>query len=98
MQNFTTLGQPLLGEKYVAVKEKKRKKNNPKNSGHFVRTPLEPKCFNSIDCLCDALVQLTCKVFTTIIKQNTPGVWILGVFQRLCKQPWGQNPQPHTPF
>ena len=26
--------QPLLGEKYVA--EKKRKKNNHKNSGHFV--------------------------------------------------------------
>ena len=35
MQNFITLGQPLLGEKYVAQK-KERKKNNPKNSGHFV--------------------------------------------------------------
>ena len=35
MQNFITLGQPLLGEKYVAQKEEK-KKNNPKNSGHFV--------------------------------------------------------------
>ena len=35
MQNFITLGQPLLGEKYVAQKER-RKKNNPKNSGHFV--------------------------------------------------------------
>ena len=34
MQNFITLGQPLLGEKYLAQKEKK--KNNPKNSGHFV--------------------------------------------------------------
>jgi hypothetical protein len=32
MQNFITLGQPLLGEKYVAQKEekKKRKKNNTK--------------------------------------------------------------------
>ena len=38
MQNFITLGEPLLGEKYVAWKRKKerRKKNNPKNSGHFV--------------------------------------------------------------
>ena len=34
MQNFKTLAQPLLGEKYVAQKEEK--KNNPKNSGHFV--------------------------------------------------------------
>ena len=34
MQNFISLGQPLLGEKYVA--EKKEKKNNHKNSGHFV--------------------------------------------------------------
>ena len=33
MQNFKTLGQPLLGEKYVA---QKKEKNNPKNSGHFV--------------------------------------------------------------
>jgi hypothetical protein len=31
MQNFITLGQPLLGEKYVA--EKERKKNKNKNSG-----------------------------------------------------------------
>ena len=36
VQNFITLGQPLLGEKYVTQKEKKRKKNNPKNSGHYV--------------------------------------------------------------
>jgi hypothetical protein len=37
MQNFITLGQHLLGEKYVAWKRKKEKrKNNPKNSGHFV--------------------------------------------------------------
>ena len=37
MQNFITLGQPLLGEKYVAQKRKKRKKkNNTKYSGHFV--------------------------------------------------------------
>ena len=35
MQNFITLGQPLLGEKYVAEK-KEEKKNNSKNSGHFV--------------------------------------------------------------
>ena len=35
MQNFITLGQPLLGEKYMTQK-RKRKKNNPKNSGHFV--------------------------------------------------------------
>ena len=28
MQNCITLGQPLLGEKYVAQKEKKRKKKN----------------------------------------------------------------------
>ena len=33
MQYFITLGQPLLGEKYVAQKEKKI---IPKNSGHFV--------------------------------------------------------------
>ena len=33
MQNFITLGQPLLGEKYVEEKEiRKRKKNN----GHFI--------------------------------------------------------------
>ena len=36
MQNFITLGQPLLGEKYVAQKKERKKKNNPKNSGHFV--------------------------------------------------------------
>ena len=36
MQNFITLGQPLLGEKYVAEKEKKEKINNTKYSGHFV--------------------------------------------------------------
>ena len=37
MQNFITLGQPLMGEKYLARKEeKKEKKNNPKNSGNFV--------------------------------------------------------------
>ena len=37
VQNFITLRQPLLGEKYVACKERKvEKKNNPKNSGHFV--------------------------------------------------------------
>ena len=35
MQNFIALGQPILGEKYVAEKEKD-KKNNHKNSGHFV--------------------------------------------------------------
>ena len=36
MQNFITLGQHLLGEKYVAQKERKRKKsNNTKYSGHF---------------------------------------------------------------
>ena len=34
MQSFRTLGQPLLGEKDVARKE--RKKNNPKNSGNYV--------------------------------------------------------------
>ena len=31
MQNFRTLGQPLLGEKYVTQK-KEEEKNNPKNS------------------------------------------------------------------
>ena len=36
MQNFRTLVQPLLGEKYVAHKRKKERKNNPENSGHFV--------------------------------------------------------------
>ena len=36
MQNFQTLAQPLLGEKYVAEKEKKIKKNNTKYSGQFV--------------------------------------------------------------
>ena len=35
MQNFIILGLPLLGEKYVAQKERK-KKNNIKYSGHFV--------------------------------------------------------------
>ena len=29
MQNFITLGQPLLGEKYVAQKEKKKRKIIP---------------------------------------------------------------------
>ena len=33
MQNFITLGLPHPGEKYVA---RKKKKNNPKNRGHFV--------------------------------------------------------------
>jgi hypothetical protein len=49
VQNFKTLGQPLLGEKNVAQKER-RKENNHKNSGHFVPlqrisacTPLGPK-------------------------------------------------------
>ena len=38
MQNFITLGQPLPGEKYVAEKrkERRRKNNNTKYSGHFV--------------------------------------------------------------
>ena len=36
MLNLITLGQPLLGEKYVAEKKEERKKNNHKNSGHFV--------------------------------------------------------------
>jgi hypothetical protein len=36
MQNFGTLGKPLLGEKQVARKRKKEKKNNHKNSGHFL--------------------------------------------------------------
>ena len=43
MQNFTTLGQPILGEKYVTRKERRkegkkeeRKKNNAKNSGHYI--------------------------------------------------------------
>ena len=37
MQNVITLGQPLLGEKYVAQKRKKeKKKNNTKYSGHSV--------------------------------------------------------------
>ena len=35
MQNFITLGQPFLGEKYVTQKEEE-KKNNPKNSGHYI--------------------------------------------------------------
>ena len=35
MQNFKTLAQPLLGEKYVAQK-KEEKKNNTEYSGHFV--------------------------------------------------------------
>jgi hypothetical protein len=34
VQNFKTLGQPLLGENYVA--EKKKEQNNTKYSGHFV--------------------------------------------------------------
>ena len=38
MHNFTTLGQPILGEKYVTRKEEK--KNNPKGS---TRTSLQPK-------------------------------------------------------
>ena len=36
MQNFKTLGQPLLGEKYVAQKRRRKEENNPKNRGHFV--------------------------------------------------------------
>jgi hypothetical protein len=43
MQNFISLGQALLGEKYVTEKKrnkesrgKKKKKNNNKYSGHFV--------------------------------------------------------------
>ena len=41
MQNFITLEQALLWEKYVAQKEKeKKKKNNTKYSGHFV--PQQP--------------------------------------------------------
>ena len=35
MQSFITLGQPLLGEKYVEQKTV-GKNNNHKNSGHFV--------------------------------------------------------------
>ena len=35
MENFIILGQLFTGEKYVAEKER-NKKNNPKNSGHFV--------------------------------------------------------------
>jgi hypothetical protein len=34
VQNFITLGQPLLGEKYVV--EREEMKNNNKYSGHFV--------------------------------------------------------------
>ena len=34
MQNFITLGLPLLREKFVAQK-RKEEKNNPKNSGQF---------------------------------------------------------------
>ena len=38
MQNFITIGQPLLGEKYVAEKiQKAMIAQNHKNSGHFVR-------------------------------------------------------------
>jgi hypothetical protein len=37
MQNFITLGQPLLGERYEAEKkEEEQKKINNKYSGHFV--------------------------------------------------------------
>ena len=37
MQNFITLGQPLSGRKVCGTEEERRKKkNNPKNSGHFV--------------------------------------------------------------
>ena len=38
MQNFITLGQPLLGEKYFTQQEERRKKerNNPKNNGHYI--------------------------------------------------------------
>ena len=35
MQNFITLGLPLLREKFVAQK-RKEEKNNLKNSGQFV--------------------------------------------------------------
>ena len=39
MQKFKLIGKPLLGEKYVEGKRKKRKrrKNNAKFSGHYVR-------------------------------------------------------------
>jgi hypothetical protein len=41
MQNFITLGQPLLGEKNVVQKKEGKKKerktnNTPQNSEHFV--------------------------------------------------------------
>ena len=38
MQKFKIIGKPLLGEKYVeGKKERIRKKNNAKFSGHYVR-------------------------------------------------------------
>jgi hypothetical protein len=44
MQNFTTLGQPLLGEKYGTPKERKkeRKRRNAIISGHYF-LPATPK-------------------------------------------------------
>jgi hypothetical protein len=44
MQNFITLGQPLLGEKYVAQKKgKKERKKERKKRKVSERTPLGPK-------------------------------------------------------
>ena len=34
--NFNFLGKPLLGEKYVEGKRRRKKKNNAKFSGHYV--------------------------------------------------------------
>ena len=39
LQNFKIIAQSILGEKFAAQKEEKRKKNNHKNSGHFVPQP-----------------------------------------------------------
>ena len=61
MQNFRTLGKSVLGEKYVTQKEKK---NNPKNSGHYValRHPRAAHALRSDQCSCIHLVCQHCIV------------------------------------
>ena len=58
------LGQAFMGEKYVTQKERK-KKNNPKNIGHFV--PLQsPRAMNTLgsDQLDSSVATLQIRVWT----------------------------------
>ena len=47
--NFNFLGKPLLGEKYVhGKKERRKKKNNAKFSGHYVYPRTETVCAHAL--------------------------------------------------